>query len=81
MEIENEIPFFEKLQDILEERIFKRQLILWYYFKKRLTLKEVSEETDIPYSTVRGCIAKWKSEGDIQDKERPGRPSGVSLED
>jgi len=81
MEIEEEIPFPEKLQGILEERIFKRQLILWFFFKKKLTLREISEETGIPYSTVRDCIVKCKSEGNIDDKERSGRPSSVSLKD
>jgi len=77
MEIESEIPFPKELQDLLEDQIFKRQLILWYYFKKKLNMTEISKEADVPYQIIRDCITKWKIRDSIQDLKKVGRPSSV----
>lgn len=81
MEIESEVPFFENLQELFNNKLFKRTLILWFHYIKKLNANQVSLETESPRQTVYDIINKWEVEGTIEDLPRPGRPIEVSLED
>jgi len=81
MGIEPEISFPNELQEMMDDKIFKRQLILWYYFKKGFNITEISRETDVPYQTVRDCITKWEKQRLYSRLEKGGRPSLVSPEE
>jgi len=76
--MEPEIPFMRELLDELDDRIFKRKLVLWQYFIKGLSQKATAEETDIPTSTVNDIIQKWNKDGVIEDLPRSGRPKEIT---
>ena len=71
--MESNVPFKNALHDILEDRFFKKKLILWYRFVKNLNAKEINEQTSIPIQTIYSILKKWKETGKIQDDERSGR--------
>lgn len=81
MEIQAPVPFAAELQGILDERLFKRKLVLWYHFTKKMPPMEVSEELDMPIQTVRDIIKRWKERGSIEDQEGRGRKSPVPNRD
>ncbi len=72
--MESNVPFKDALNDIFENRLFKKQLILWYRFAKNLNAKEIEEQTSIPIQSIYSFLQKWKNTGKIQDDERSGRP-------
>ena len=74
MEDEDAIPFEELLNEIIENKIFKRTLYLWLHYKAKLSIAEVQRMTGDNYKTIWRTKEKWKSEGIIEDKPRPGRP-------
>ena len=75
-----ETPFGEALQSQLDDRIFKRKLVLWYYYTKDLSQKAISEGTAIPTSTINDVITKWKTTGLIDDLPRSGRSREITSE-
>ncbi len=76
-----EIPFGDKLTDELEDRIFKRKLVLWEYYIKERAEEAVATETGIPLSTVSAIISKWREHGVIEDLPRSGRAKETTEEE
>ena len=74
MEDEDTIPFEELLNDLTENKKFKRTLYLWLHYKARLSMVEIQRMTGDNYQTIWRTKEKWKSEGIIEDKPRSGRP-------
>ncbi len=72
--MESNVPFKDALNDIFENRLFKKQLILWYRFAKNLNAKEIEEQTSIPIQSIYSFLQKWKNTGKIKDDERSGGP-------
>lgn len=81
MEIESSPPFFEELNRIVNERTFKRTLVLWLHYFKRLSLPDIIDYTHIPKSTVYDIKNKWQVEGTIEDLPREGRPFELTPEE
>ena len=71
--MEIEALYIRKLHEQLDDKIFKRKLILWYYYIKGLSQKEIAEETEIGTSTISDIIKKWNDSGLIEDLPRPGK--------
>jgi len=80
MEIESSIPFYTELQDLIENREFKRTLILWLKFLKSYTNKEIANFSGESLQNVKNAIVKWETQGTIEDKPRHGRPPEFSIE-
>ncbi len=78
--MELKIPFENKLYEVLNDNIFKRKLVLWHYYIKKMNPPEISKNTKIQPSTIYAILKKWKFEGDINDGQRSGRPMEISLE-
>lgn len=78
--MEPEIPYKSRLDDVLSDRVFKRKLVLWHYYVKNLTQKEISEQTNISTSTISDIIRKWREQGIVEDLVRSGRERGTSEE-
>ena len=76
--MENEIPHEENLMKELENKIFKRKLILWYRYIKKLKPKEICEETGIHVKTIYHFLDKWHASGVVEDLTRTGRPVEMS---
>lgn len=81
MELEDTTPFALELDALLQSTAFKRQLVLWYHFKKDMDPIDISEETDIPLQTVRDHINRWNSTGSIEDRKGKGRKTSLSKKD
>ena len=79
--MELEVPYRKKLYDVFEDRLFKRKLILWHYYVKNLSQKDISEWTEIPKSTVNDVIKKWEENGVVEDLPRTGREKEITKED
>ena len=76
--MEIEALYIRKLHEQLDDKIFKRKLILWYYYIKGLSQKEIAEETEIGTSTISDIIKKWNDSGLIEDLPRPGRKKEIT---
>lgn len=74
------IPFEQDLEKELDDKIFKRKLVLWFSYIKNFTNPQISNETGIATSTISQIIRKWRLEGKIEDLKRTGRPSEISEE-
>ena len=81
MEIEPELAFSEDLDELFEEKIFKRTLILWFHYKKKLNGNQISNETHYPRQTVYDTIKKWEQKGTVEDLFREGRPIETTEEE
>ena len=78
MEIEDQNPFPEELEVLLNNQIFKRSLVLWLYYRKRESQTRIHEITDIPTSTISDIIKKWKTEGSVENQKGQGRKPKLS---
>ena len=78
MEIEDSVPFAEDLDTLLKSHIFKRSLVLWFYYRKHQTQKEIAEITGISFSTISDITAKWKREGSVENQKGQGNRSKIS---
>ena len=58
MEIETPIPFNEELNELFNQKEFKKTLILWFHYKRRLNPTEVSQETGYARQTVYDTVNK-----------------------
>ena len=81
MEVESEIPFLTKLQDLVEDRKFKRTLILWLKYFKSFNNQEIARFSGESHQNVRNAVDKWESQASVEDLPRQGRPSEISPED
>jgi len=73
MEIETEVPFYEELDDLLNDWKFKRKLILWLYYRKGMNQSDISKYADISNSTISKWLGRWKEIGSIEDEEGRGK--------
>jgi transposase len=78
MEFEDTVPFSSELSDLLNDRFFKKRLVLWYHFEKHLIPRQISEETGIAIQTIRDWINHWSEEGSIEDHKGRGRHIEIS---
>lgn len=80
MEIEDSIPFPQDFEAIIENRTFKRGLVLWLRHFKKLSPPEIIKYTTYPKSTVHDILNKWQAQGSIEDSPRVGRPREITDE-
>jgi hypothetical protein len=73
-----EIPHAEALQELLQEKKFKRKLILWSYFVQINSVSIICKSTGFADQTVRDVIKKWEDFGVVEDLPRSGRPKEIS---
>ncbi len=52
------IPFEKDLEKELDDKIFKRKLVLWFSYIKNFTNPQISNETGIATSTISQIIRK-----------------------
>ena len=81
MEIEAEIPFYEELKDLFDNKKSKKTLILWFHDIKRLNPSQVSTQTGYPRQTIYDTISKWENRGSIQDLSRSGQLCQTTMEE
>ena len=80
MEMEEEIPFLDNYQTLVENREFKRTLVLWLSYTKGLEPPMIHEYTGYARSTIQEILKKWQNEGTIKDLPRQGRPKEMTSE-
>lgn len=78
METEPLIPFAEELKAHVENWEFKRKLILWFYYYRSWTQKQIMEETGIAQPTISKWIKRWKAEVSLDEEEGRGRSVSYS---
>lgn len=78
MEIEETVPFLEELDELLNDRKFKRTLELFLYYKKKMIPEAISEFTSRGLATVYRTINNWQERGEIEDRSGRGRSPGYS---
>ncbi len=76
--MEKFIPFEKELENELDDKIFKRKLVLWWWYIKKQNTVQISNETGLATSTCSQIIRKWKMTGQIEDINRTGRPTEIS---
>ena len=76
--MEIEVPYVKKLREQLDDRIFKRKLVLWYYYVKGLSQKEIAEETEVATSTISDIIKKWNDTALVEDLPHRGRKKEIT---
>lgn len=59
------IPFYDRLSEIFQDKNFKKSLILWYRYAKGLNPKQICEELNMSISTVYFVLKKWTEFGSI----------------
>lgn len=80
MEIENTVPFPNEFSALIENRNFKKGLVLWLRHFKKLSPSEIIEYTSYASSSVHDILNKWKDRGSIEDSPRVGRPMEITDE-
>jgi transposase len=78
MEIEASIPFSKELDLLIEDWEFKRKLVLWFFYRKKLNQVDIADETNIPTSTISKWVIKWKTQGTIEEEEGRGRKKVIT---
>jgi len=80
MEIEPAIPFPIELQALIDNRDFKRTLILYLKFYKSYSNTDIAGFLEESLQNVQNAIDKWKTQGSVEDLPRRGRPLELSPE-
>ena len=78
MEIEEGIPFLNNYQALVENREFKRTLVLWLYYTRGLGPPHIHEYTEYARSTIQQILEKWQNGGTVKDLPQQGRPKELT---
>ena len=79
MDIEDPVLFVKELHTLLNDKIFKKKLILWLKYSQSLYITEITKQIEMPRTTVYSVLKRWKDVGSIEDDEGRGRKSSLSI--
>jgi hypothetical protein len=76
MEVEVKKELFEKF----ENSNFRKLIVLWLYFSKKLSQILIIEYTNIPTSSINDIINSFRNEGVIEDGRGKNGSKSISNE-